>query len=54
MPKASIAGAIVTKDVAPWRIAVGNPAREIKDRNREIRYRCRYYTWFDTDVQIGT
>lgn len=48
------AGAIVTKDVAPWRIAVGNPAREIKDRNREIRYRCRYVTWFDTDVQIGT
>jgi len=48
------AGAVVTKDIAPWRIAVGNPAREIKDRNREIRYCCRYYTWFDTDIQIGT
>lgn len=48
------AGAVVTKDIAPWRIAVGNPAREIKDRNREIRYSCRYYTWFDTDIQIGT
>ena len=48
------AGAVVTRDIAPWRIAVGNPAREIKDRNRDIRYRCSYYTWFDTDVQIGT
>jgi len=47
------AGAVVTRDIAPWRIAVGNPAREIKDRNREIRYRCRYYTWFDTDIQTG-
>lgn len=48
------AGAVVTKDIAPWRIAVGNPAREIKDRNRDIRYRCSYYTWFDTDIQRGT
>jgi len=48
------AGAVVTKDIAPWRIAVGNPAREIKDRNRDVRYSCSYYTWFDTDVQIGT
>ena len=48
------AGAVVTKDIAPWRIAVGNPAREIKDRNRDIHYSCSYYTWFDTDVQIGT
>lgn len=47
-------GAVVTRDIAPWRIAVGNPAREIKDRNRDIRYRCSYYTWFDTDVQMGT
>lgn len=47
------AGAVVTKDIAPWRIAVGNPAREIKDRNRDIRYRCRYYTWSDTDIQMG-
>ena len=48
------AGAVVTKDVAPWRIAVGNPAREIKDRNRNLNYHCSYYTWFDTDIQIGT
>lgn len=48
------AGSVVTKDIGPWRIAVGNPAREIKDRSPDIRYTCRYRTWFDTDVQIGT
>jgi acetyltransferase-like isoleucine patch superfamily enzyme len=48
------AGAVVTRNIAPWRIAVGNPAREIKDRQRDIRYQCQYYTWFDTDIQLGT
>ena len=28
------AGAMVTKDVPPWTMAVGNPAREIKRRGR--------------------
>lgn len=46
------AGAVVTRDIAPWKIAVGNPAREIKDRNREIRYTCDYRTWFDTDLPL--
>jgi acetyltransferase-like isoleucine patch superfamily enzyme len=46
------AGAVVTRDIAPYRIAVGNPAREIKDRTRDIRYRCRYVTWMDTDIQL--
>ena len=45
------AGAVVTRDISPYRIAVGVPAREIKDRNRDIRYRCRYFPWFDTDLQ---
>jgi acetyltransferase-like isoleucine patch superfamily enzyme len=46
------AGAIVTRAVAPYRVAVGVPAREIRDRPREIAYKLRYYTWFDTDVEI--
>jgi len=45
------AGAVVTKSIQPYRIAVGVPAREIGDRNRDIQYRCRYFPWFDTDVQ---
>lgn len=45
------AGAVVTRSINPYRIAVGVPAREIRDRNREINYKCRYFPWFDTDVQ---
>jgi acetyltransferase-like isoleucine patch superfamily enzyme len=45
------AGAIVTKNINPYRIAVGVPAREIRDRNRDLRYQCRYFPWFDTDIQ---
>lgn len=45
------AGAVVTRNINPYRIAVGVPAREIRDRNRNIQYKCRYFPWFDTDVQ---
>jgi acetyltransferase-like isoleucine patch superfamily enzyme len=45
------AGAVVTQDVPPWTIAVGNPARVIKERSRDIRYRSRYFPFFDTDIQ---
>lgn len=45
------AGAIVTKNIGPYKIAVGVPAREIRDRNHDIRYKCSYFPWFDTDVQ---
>ena len=45
------AGAVVSRSVAPYRVAVGVPAREIRDRNRGLRYRCRYLPWFDSDVQ---
>jgi acetyltransferase-like isoleucine patch superfamily enzyme len=45
------AGAVVTKSIAPYRIAVGVPAREIRDRPRDIRYACHYFPWFDTDIQ---
>jgi acetyltransferase-like isoleucine patch superfamily enzyme len=45
------AGAVVTQSINPYRIAVGVPAREIRDRNRSLEYKCRYFPWFDTDVQ---
>jgi acetyltransferase-like isoleucine patch superfamily enzyme len=45
------AGALVRRTISPYRIAVGVPAREIRDRNRTIEYRCVYFPWFDTDVQ---
>lgn len=32
------AGAVVTKNVEPFAIVAGNPARKIGERNRELRY----------------
>lgn len=45
------AGAVVTKDVMPYQIVAGVPARVIAERTRQIEYRCVYFPWFDTDVQ---
>ncbi len=45
------AGAVVTRDVEPYTIVAGNPARVLKKRNRDLRYRVRYFPFFDTDVQ---
>lgn len=43
--------AVVTKDVEPYQIVVGIPARPIGQRSRDLNYRCKYFPWFDTDVQ---
>ncbi len=45
------AGAVVTKDVEPYAIMAGVPARKIGERSRKIEYRCKYFPWFDTDIQ---
>ncbi len=36
------AGAVVTKDVEPFTIVAGNPARKIGERTKELRYRLNY------------
>lgn len=36
------AGAVVTKDVEPYAIVAGNPARKIGERSRELEYRLNY------------
>jgi acetyltransferase-like isoleucine patch superfamily enzyme len=45
------AGSVVTKNVDPYTIVAGNPAKYIGDRNVEIRYKSRYFPFFDTDIQ---
>jgi len=36
------AGAVVTKDVDPFAIMAGNPARKIGERSKELEYRLHY------------
>lgn len=36
------AGAVVTRDVEPFTIVAGSPARKVADRNRDLRYELRY------------
>lgn len=42
---------VVTKDVEPYQIVAGIPARSIGKRPRQIDYRCIYFPWFGTDIQ---
>ena len=45
------AGAVVTKNVEPYTIVAGNPARPIGQRSRNLKYKSRYFPFFDTDIQ---
>jgi acetyltransferase-like isoleucine patch superfamily enzyme len=39
------AGAVVTKNVEPYAIVAGNPARKIGERSRDLRYELNYSPW---------
>lgn len=45
------AGSVVTRDVAPYSIVAGVPARRIGERKRGLRYTLEYFPYFNTDVQ---
>src|SRR5215217_533999 len=47
------AGAVVTRDVEPFAIVAGNPARKVGERSRELTYELSYFPWFDTDIQAS-
>jgi len=45
------AGSVVTKDIPPYSIAVGVPAKVIKKRNTELDYKTKYFPFFNSDIQ---
>lgn len=40
-----LAGSVITKDVAPWTVVGGNPAKKIRDRNSDVDYSQSYRYW---------
>jgi acetyltransferase-like isoleucine patch superfamily enzyme len=45
------AGSVVTHSIIPYSIVAGNPAKIIKMRDRNIKYKSKYFPFFDTDIQ---
>lgn len=41
-----LAGSVVTKDMEPWTIVGGNPAKKIREWIHEIDYKQVYRYWF--------
>ena len=39
------AGAVVTRDVSPFAIVAGNPAKVVGERTKELTYACNYRPW---------
>jgi acetyltransferase-like isoleucine patch superfamily enzyme len=44
------AGSVVTKDVEPFTVVAGNPAKPIGTRNRDIQYKLSYFPFFNSDI----
>jgi acetyltransferase-like isoleucine patch superfamily enzyme len=45
------AGATVNRDIAPYTIVAGNPAVVVGERTKDLRYKTRYFPFFDSDIQ---
>jgi len=44
------AGSVVTRDVAPYTVVAGVPAKPIGERTHDLDYRVNYFPCFNTDV----
>jgi acetyltransferase-like isoleucine patch superfamily enzyme len=40
------AGSVVTKDIGEYEVVGGNPARFIRYRSKDLRYKAEYKYWF--------
>ena len=45
------AGAVVTKNIPPYSIAVGIPAKIIKNRTKNLSYKTKYFPYFNSDIK---
>lgn len=45
------AGAVVTKNIPDYGIAIGVPAKVIKYRSKKLNYKTKYFPYFNTDIQ---
>jgi maltose O-acetyltransferase len=39
------AGAVVSRDVKPYSIVAGSPAKPVGTRSKDLRYSCNYAPW---------
>ena len=44
------AGSLVNKDVAPFTIVGGIPAKPLKERSPKLFYNLRFFPYYDTDI----
>lgn len=44
------AGAVVTKNVEPYTIVAGSPAKKIGERSKELDYSLSYFPYFNGDI----
>lgn len=45
------AGAVVTRNVEPYQVVAGSPARVVGRRNADLNYLTKYRPMFDSDIQ---
>jgi acetyltransferase-like isoleucine patch superfamily enzyme len=45
------AAAVITKNVEPYTVVAGSPAKKIGDRSEDLQYNLRYFPFFNTDIQ---
>lgn len=45
------AGSVVTRNVEPFTIVGGNPAKFIKQRNSNLEYQLNWFPYFNTDIE---